>query len=96
MTTLTKRRVEVFLAVSPVFRKGHTTRNPLPIRWGATWVTRRTTTDLYTSKTVDTKEEAEKLARRWLVRENKRMAGVEFVDTTEGVQRDLAVVFGKS
>lgn len=83
MTPLIKRRVEVFLAMSPVFRKGHTTRNPLPERWGATWVTRRHTTDLYTSKTCDTREEAEKLARRWLARENKRMEGVEFVDTTE-------------
>jgi hypothetical protein len=81
--TTAKRRVEVFLAVSPVFRKGHTSRDPLPERWAATWVTRRTTTDLYTSKTVDTREEAEKLARRWLARENRQMAGVEFVDTTE-------------
>jgi hypothetical protein len=58
VTPLIKRRVEVFLAMSPVFRKGHTTRNPLPERWGATWVTRRHTTDLYTSKTCDTREEA--------------------------------------
>lgn len=83
MTDLAKRRVEVFLAVSPVFRKGHTSRNPLPARYAATWVTRRTTTDLYTSKTVDTQEAAEKLARTWLKRENGRMEGVEFVDTTE-------------
>jgi hypothetical protein len=83
VTPIIKRRVEVFLAVSPVFRKGHTTRNPLPVRYAATWVTRRTTTDLYTSKACDTREEAEKLAHRWLARENKRMEGVEFVDTTE-------------
>lgn len=83
MTSPTKRRVEVFLAVSPVFRKGHTSHRPLPVRWAATWVTRRTTTDLYTSKTVDTREEAEKLALRWLARQNREMEGVEFVDTTE-------------
>jgi hypothetical protein len=82
MTSPTKRSVEVFLAVSPVFRKGHTTRDPLPARWAATWVTRGTTTDLYTSKTCDTREEAEKLAQRWLSRQNRQMAGVEFVDTT--------------
>lgn len=80
--TLTKRHVEVFLAVSPVYRKGHTTRNPLPVRWAATWVTRGTTTDLYTSKACDTREETEKLAQRWLARENRQMAGVEFVDTS--------------
>lgn len=83
MTPIIKRRVEVFLAVSPVFRKEHTTRRPLPMRYAATWVTRRTTTDLYTSKTVDTQEAAEKLARTWLKRENGRMSAVEFVDTTE-------------
>ena len=83
MTSLVKRRVEVFLAVSFVFRKGHTTHRPLPVRWVATWVTRRTTTDLYVSKTVDTREEAEKLAYRWLARQNRQDAGVEYVDTTE-------------
>jgi hypothetical protein len=82
MTSSAKRRVEVFLAVAPVFRKGHTTRNPLPERWTATWVTRGTTTDLYTSKTCDTREEAEKLANRWLGRQNQQMAGAAFVDTT--------------
>ncbi len=78
-----KRRVEVYLAVAPVFRKEHTTHRPLPVRWAATWVSRRTTTDLYTSKTCDTREEAEKLAHRWLTRQNREMEGAEFVDTTE-------------
>lgn len=81
--SLSKRHVEVFLALSPVYRRGHTTQRPLPVRWAGTWVTRKTTTDLYTSKACETREEAEKLARRWLSRENKSMAGVEFVDTTE-------------
>jgi hypothetical protein len=83
MTSPAKRRVEVFLAVAPVYRKGHTTHHPLPVRWAATWVTRGTTTDLYTSKTCDTREEAEKLAQRWLSRQNRQMEGVEFVDTTK-------------
>lgn len=76
------RRVDVYLLVSPVYRKEHTTRAPLPVRWVATWVTRGTTTDLYKSKPCDTREEAEKLAHRWLTRENGQMAGVEFVDTS--------------
>lgn len=83
MTSPAKRRVELFLAVSPVYRKGHTVHRPLPVRWAATWVTRGTTSDLYTSKTVDTREQAEKLAHRWLERQNREMAGVEFVDTSE-------------
>jgi hypothetical protein len=54
----------------------------LPERWAATWVTRGSTTDLYTSKTCDTREEAEKLAHRWLVRQNRQMEGATFVDTS--------------
>jgi hypothetical protein len=81
--SLTKRRVEVFLALSMVHRKGHTTRNPLPVRWAGTWVTRKTTTDLYTSKACDTREEAETLSRSWLARKNKGMFDAEFVDTSD-------------
>lgn len=81
--TPAKRRVDVFLSVGPVFRRGHTSRNPLPMRWVARWVTRRTTTDLYRSKACDTREQAEQLARRWLARENRQLEGAEVVDTTE-------------
>lgn len=81
--SLSKRRVEVFLALTMVHRRGHTTRRPLPVRWAGTWVTRKTTTDLYTSKTCDTREEAEALSRSWLARKNRQDAGVEYVDTTE-------------
>ena len=81
--SLTKRRVEVFLALTMVHRREHTTHCPLPVRWAGTWVTRKTTTDLYTSKTCDTREKAEALSRSWLTRKNRQDAGVEFVDTTE-------------
>ena len=75
--------MELYLATSPVYRKGHTVHRPLPVRWASTWVTRGSSTDLYTSKPCETREEAEKLAHRWLARQNREMADREYVDTSD-------------
>ena len=81
----------VFLSVQAV---GHrrpagadpfTYRDPRPIRHRASWWTRRTTTELYRSKPVATQEEAVRLARTWLARENKE--DVRWVDTTDHPDR---------
>jgi len=87
----------VFLSVHPV---GHrkpkgadpfTYRDPRPSRWRASWWTRGTTTELYRGKIVATEEEAVRLARKWLERENKSRTGgpgdLQLIDTTDQPQR---------
>jgi hypothetical protein len=81
----------LFLSLQPV---GHrkpvgadpfTYRDPRPVRWRASWWTRGTTTELYRGKIVATEEEAVRLARKWLERENKN--GVRWIDTTDQPRR---------
>jgi hypothetical protein len=85
--------MRVFLSVQPV---GHrrpagadpfTYRDPRPSRWRASWWTRGTTTELYRSKIVATREEAVRLALKWLERSNKesvgRPADRHLIDTTD-------------
>jgi hypothetical protein len=81
----------VFLSVQAV---GHrrpagadpfTYRDTRPVRHRASWWTRRTTTELYRSKLVASQEEAVRLARRWIDRENK--SGVRWIDTTDYPER---------
>ena len=83
----------VFLNVQPV---GHrkpagadpfTYRDPRPTRWRASWWSRGTTTEMYRGKTVDTRGEAIRLARKWLDRRNEEGAASLFVDTTEYPER---------
>ncbi len=80
----------VFLSVQPV---GHrrpagadpfTYRDPRPSRWRASWWTRGTSTELYRSK-LTTEDEAVRLARKWLARENKD--GARWIDTTDHPDR---------
>ena len=58
-----------------------TFRESRPLRFRASWWTRGTSTELYRSKVVPREEEAVRLARRWLERENKD--GVRWIDTTD-------------
>lgn len=87
----------VFLSVKPV---GHrrpadadpfTYRDPRPSRWRASWWTRGTSTELYRSKIVSTREEAVRLARTWLDRRNKESVGrpidTQLIDTTDHPER---------
>ena len=62
-----------------------TYREKRPLRFRASWWTRGTSTELYRSKIVASREEATRLARKWLERENK--AGVRWLDTTDQPQR---------
>ena len=57
-----------------------TYREKRPLRFRASWWTRGTSTELYRSKIVASREEAERLAHKWLERENK--TGVRWIDTT--------------
>ena len=81
----------VFLSVQPVgYRKPagadpFTYRETRPTRWRASWWTRGTTTELYRGQILSTQEEAVRLARKWLDRENKD--GVRWIDTTDQPSR---------
>ena len=90
-----RKPTSVFLSVQPV---GHrrpagadpfTYRDPRPSRWRASWWTRGTSTELYRSKIVPSREEAIRLARQWLDRRNKeaaepgRPADTRLIDTTD-------------
>lgn len=81
----------VFLSVKPI---GHrrpagadpfTYRETRPTRHRASWWTRGTSTELYQSKIVPSEEEAVRLARQWLARENK--TDVRWIDTTDHPER---------
>lgn len=89
----------VFLSVQPVGHRRPAGANPFtyqdtrPSRWHASWWTRGTSTEMYRSKTVATREEAVNLARKWLVRQNKEAAELgrpidtRLVDTTDYPER---------
>jgi hypothetical protein len=62
-----------------------TYREKRPLRYRASWWTRGTSTELYRSKTVSSREEAVRLAHKWLARDNKN--GVRWIDTTDQPQR---------
>lgn len=87
----------LFLSVQPV---GHrkpkgadpfTYREKRPTRYRASWWTRGTTTELYRGKPVATQEEAVRLARKWLDRENASRTGgpadTQLIDTTDQPER---------
>lgn len=81
----------VFLSVQPVGRKKpagadpFTYRETRPTRHRASWWTRGTSTELYRSKIVEDHNEAVRLARRWLDRENKD--ATRWIDTTDHPER---------
>jgi len=87
----------VFLSVQPVGHKRpagadpFTYRETRPTRWRASWWTRGTTTEMYRGKPVATQEEAVRLARAWLDRQNKqaegRPADMRLIDTTDQPER---------
>lgn len=91
------KTTRVFLSVQPV---GHrrpagadpfTYRETRPTRWRASWWTRGTSTELYRSKIVASKEEAVRLARRWFERWNKEASErpdyTRLIDTTDYPER---------
>lgn len=81
----------VFLSVQtvpyrlPASTDPFTYREKRPLRYRASWWTRGTTTELYQSKISPSEEEAVRLARKFLERENKD--GVRWIDTTDQPQR---------
>jgi hypothetical protein len=87
----------VFLSVQPVGRRRPAGADPFtyqdkrPSRWRASWWTRGTSTEMYRSKIVDTRDEAIRLALRWLERENKTRVGgpadTRLIDTTDQPER---------
>jgi septal ring factor EnvC (AmiA/AmiB activator) len=85
------RPSRVFLSVQSVpYRRPagadpFTYREKRPLRFRASWWTRGTSTEVYQSKIVPSEEEAVRLARQWLARENK--SGVHWIDTTDHPQR---------
>lgn len=89
--------IRVFLSLQPVGYKKPARADPFtyqdkrPSRWRASWWTRGTTTEMYRSKIVATKEEAVGLALKYLVRWNKEAinfpARGHFVDTTDYPER---------
>ena len=74
-TATNPAKTEVFLNVEFVMPRA---TFPVPSRYKAQWIARGTGTVFYTSKTVDTREQATALARRYL----KSTAGARLVDTT--------------
>jgi hypothetical protein len=86
----------VFLSVQPVGHRKPAGADPFtyqdtrPSRWRASWWTRGTSTEMYRGKIVATKEEAVRLALKWLDRFNKQYAERPehtLVDTTEHPER---------
>lgn len=81
----------VFLSVQSVGYKRppgadpFTYRETRPLRHRASWWTRGTSTELYRGQPLASAEEAVRLARRWLERENKD--GVRWIDTTDNPER---------
>ena len=81
----------VFLSVQavsyrlPAGTDPFTYREKRPVRYRASWWTRIPTSELYRSKIVSTQEEAVRLARKFLERENKE--GVRWIDTTDQPER---------
>lgn len=81
----------VFLSVQtvpyrmPAGTDPFTYREKRPLRYRASWWTRGTSTELYVSKIVTAQEDAVRLARQWLVRENKD--GTRLIDTTDHPER---------
>lgn len=82
----------VFLSVQPV---GHrkpagadpfTYRDTRPSRWRASWWSRGTSTEMYRGKTVDTRDEAIRLARAHLERRNQTDSPA-WIDTTDYPER---------
>jgi hypothetical protein len=94
---MARKPTRVFLSVQPVgYRqpKGadpFTYQDKRPSRWRASWWTRGTSTELYRSKIVATRDEAIQLALRWLERENKARVGgpadTQLIDTTDAPER---------
>ena len=93
-----RKPARVFLSVQPVsYRKPagtdpFTYREKRPLRYRASWWTRGTSTEMYRGKIVATREEAVRLALKWLDRWNKdaatRPASVPLlIDTTDQPQR---------
>ncbi len=95
MTTANLKSTRVFLSVQPVgYRPAgadpFTYRDTRPSRWRASWWTRGTSTEMYRGKIVATKEEAVRLALKWLDRYNKQYAdrpAYTLVDTTDHPER---------
>ena len=88
----------VFLSVQPVGYRKPTGADPFtyqdkrPSRWRASWWTRGTTTEMYRSKIVATREEAIRLAQKWLDRYNKSyvergLPEHTLIDTTDQPER---------
>lgn len=85
----------VFLSVKtvsyrlPAGTDPFTYREKRPLRFRASWWTRRTTTELYQSKIVTSQEEAVRLARQWFDRQNKkdRPIDAQLIDTTDQPER---------
>ena len=87
----TMKPTRVFLSVQPVGYRRPAGADPFtyqdkrPSRWRASWWTRGHSTELYRSKIVATRDEAVRIAHKFLERENK--AGVRWIDTTNQPQR---------
>ena len=86
----------VFLSLQPVGYRRPAGADPFtyqdkrPSRWRASWWTRGTSTEMYRSKIVATKEEAVRLALKYLDKYNKQYADrpeYTLVDTTEHPER---------
>jgi hypothetical protein len=86
----------VFLSLQPVGYKKPAGADPFtyqdkrPSRWRASWWMRGTPIELYRGKPVATKEEAVRLARRWLEQQRKETASHavwDLVDTTDQPER---------
>jgi hypothetical protein len=86
----------VFLSVQPIGHRrpagaGPWHRETRPPRYRASWWTRGTSTELYRSKAVASREEAARLARKWLERRNKEAVGrpidTRLIDTTDQPER---------
>ena len=96
---MAKGPTRVFLSVQPVGYRRPARADPFtyqdkrPSRWRASWWSRGTTTEMYRGKTVATREEAIRLARKWLDRRNEEAAvpgrpfDTRLVDTTEHPER---------
>jgi hypothetical protein len=93
---MSKAPSRVFLSLQPVGYKKPAGADPFtyqdkrPSRWRASWWTRGTSTEMYRSKIVATKEEAVRLALKWLGNYNKQYADrpeYMLVDTTDHPER---------
>ena len=94
-----RQPTRVFLSIQtvpyrlPAGTDPFTYREKRPVRHRASWWTRGTTTELYKSKVVTSQEEAVRLARTWLDRQNResaqegRPADTRLIDTTDHPQR---------